>query len=184
VLVLLTAGGTAWAQPWGRTLSTEDLLDEVRQGNVSAAWLAERGIEGGIRVVPVEALGDLRTRFFAEVAPSDIPDLVTRLRDAGAVVDVSWEARRLTDLARAAQSQNRYFGVDGGDVRSYALRLAELVPDSPEAASLLLKVGEHMAWDAEAALRDGPPEVARTLVAQCLELVASHPRCLEVSSRL
>jgi hypothetical protein len=57
-------------------------------------------------------------------------------------------------------------------------------PDSPEAAALLRKVGEHMAWDAEAALVDGPPERASELVQECLELVPDHPRCTEVSGKL
>jgi hypothetical protein len=69
-------------------------------------------------------------------------------------------------------------------VKSYALRLADLVPESAEATSLLLKVGERMAWDAEAARVDGPPDRAQELVSQCLELVPDHPRCLEVSSQL
>ena len=66
-------------------------------------------------------------------------------------------------------------------MQSYALRLAELDPESDDAASLLRKVGERMAWDAEAALEDGPPDQADELLRQCLELVPDHPRCLEVS---
>ena len=184
IVLLLAGGATAWAQPWGRTLGPDGLLTQVRGGAVSAVWLTEGGMEGGIQVVPIDALAGLQTPFFVEVPPSDIPEMVRTLREAGADVDVTWEVRRLTDLAREAQARNRYFGLDGGDVRTYALRLAELVPDSPEAASLLLKVGERMAWDAEAALAEGPPEAARDLVDRCLALVAEHPRCIEVSERL
>ena len=184
IVLLLAGGATAWAQPWGRTLEPDGLLTQVRGGAVSAVWLTEGGMEGGIQVVPIDALAGLQTPFFVEVPPSDIPEMVRTLREAGADVDVTWEVRRLTDLAREAQARNRYFGLDGGDVRTYALRLAELVPDSPEAASLLLKVGERMAWDAEAALAEGPPEAARDLVDRCLALVAEHPRCIEVSERL
>jgi len=79
-----------------------------------------------------------------------------------------------------AQAQMRYYGLEGGDVRTYALRLAALQPDSPEARSLLLKVGERMAWDAEAALVDGPTGRAEELVRDCLALVPSHPRCQAV----
>lgn len=184
IVVLAAGGATAWAQPWGRTLELDGLLGQVRTGMVTDVWLTEGGIEGGIQVVPVEALADLRTPFFVALEAGEIPDAVRRLRDAGAQVDVTWETARLTALARDAQARNRYFGFDGGDVRTYALRLAELVPDSPEAASLMLKVGERMAWDAEAALAEGPPEAARDLVDRCLALVADHPRCLELSGRL
>jgi uncharacterized protein HemY len=58
------------------------------------------------------------------------------------------------------------------------------VPDSPIAASLLLKVGEHMAWDAEAALDERSPDAARALVEECLEVAPQHPRCLAVAGRL
>lgn len=182
--IVLAAGGvTAWAQPWGRTMDTDGLLAMVRSGTVSGVWLTDGGIEGGIQVFPIGALADVKTPFFVDVSEGDIPETVTRLRGAGATVDVSWEERRLMELAMAAQSRNRYFGVEGGDVKSYALRIANLVPESAEATSLLLKVGERMAWDAEAASIDGPPERAQELVNQCLELVPDHPRCLEVASQ-
>jgi hypothetical protein len=76
-----------------------------------------------------------------------------------------------------AQALMRYYGLEGGDVRTYALRLAALQPDSPEAASLLLKVAERMAWDAEAALENGPTGRAEEIVRDCLALVPNHPRC-------
>ena len=65
-----------------------------------------------------------------------------------------------------------------------AQRLGELDPESSEAASLLRKVGERMAWDAEAALQAGPPGDAERLLRQCLELVPDHPRCLAVAESL
>ncbi len=106
------------------------------------------------------------------------------LRARGVSVDASWEVRRLTELAVRAQRRNRYYGLDGGDVRSYALRLAELSPASAVAASFLFKVGERMAWDAEAALQDGAPERADELVDRCLALVPDQPRCLSVAESL
>ena len=183
--VLLAAGGaTAWAQPWGRTLTEDALMAEARRGSIPAAWLVDGGFEGGLRIVPLQAASDLQMPFFARVPEGDLSAVATRLREAGVDVDVSWEVARLTELAVQAQTRNRYFGLEGGDVRSYALRLAELVPASPEAASLLLKVGERMAWDAAAAMADGVPERASDLVEECLRLVAGHPRCLEVSQTL
>jgi serine/threonine protein kinase len=184
LLLVAGAGVTAWAQPWGRTLEPDALLARAVDGSVFRVWLRDGGIEGGIRLVPLEAASDLQMPFFTPVAEGEIPTTVQRLREAGVEVDVSWEVGRLTQLAVEAQQRNRYFGLSGGDVRSFALRLAELVPGSPEAASLLLKVGERMAWDAEAALAEGPPERARELVEQCLSLIADHPRCIAVSGSL
>jgi hypothetical protein len=48
----------------------------------------------------------------------------------------------------------------------------------------LLKVGERMAWDAEAALQDGSDEEAEELLTGCLDLVPDHPRCLAVRGEL
>lgn len=183
-LLLAAGGATAWAQPWGRTLTEDALMGEARRGTIPAVWLVDGGFEGGLRIVPLQAASELQMPFFARVPEGDLSVVATRLREAGVDVDVSWEVARLTELAVQAQTRNRYFGLEGGDVRSYALRLAELVPASPEAASLLLKVGERMAWDAAAALTDGVPERASDLVEECLRLVAGHPRCLEVSQSL
>jgi serine/threonine-protein kinase len=113
-IVLAAVGATAWAQPWGRTLDLDGLLARVQSGTVAGVWLTDDGLEGGIQVVPIDALADVKTPFFVDVAEGDIPETVTRLREAGATVDVSWEERRLMDLAMAAQSRNRYFGVEGG----------------------------------------------------------------------
>ena len=132
-------------------------------------------------MLPVSALAGVQTPFLVPLDQNEVSSFVERLREAGASVDVSWEVRRITELAVSAQSESRYFGSDGSDVQSYALRLADLVPESPEAAALLLKVGERMAWDAAAAEADGLPVDARDLVARCLELVPNHPRCLSMS---
>jgi hypothetical protein len=123
-------------------------------------------------------LAEYRTPFSAEIAESDIPEMIRSLRSRGVRVDVSWEIRRLTDLAVEAQERSRYYGLAGGDVRTYAQRLVELDPTSEIAASLFLKVGEHMAWDADAARAEGSPERAEALLSECLELVPEHPRCL------
>jgi serine/threonine protein kinase len=184
-LVLIAGGGAvAWVQPWGRTLDVEGLLAQVQRGAVSRVWLTEGGIEGGIRLLPLDVASRAPVPFLTPVAEDEVTAAVERLRAAGAVVDVSWQARRLVELAAQAQERGRYYGLDGADVRSFALRLSALVPDSPEAGSLLLKVGERMAWDAEAALTDGPPERAGELVRECLELIPEHPRCIEVSGAL
>jgi len=184
VFVLLGVGGAAYAQPWGRTLDTADFWSHIERGSITGVWLTEERMEGGIQVVPIEALQALLTPFNVPVLEGEVVGMVERLRAAGIPIDVSWEVRRLTDLAVAAQRRGRYFGLEGGDVASYALRLAALEPESQEAASLLRKVGERMAWDADLALRDGPPERAEDLVRRCLALVPEHPRCLEVSESL
>lgn len=156
----------------------------IQSGSVANVWITEDGAEGGVQLLPVATLVDVQTPFLIPLDETEIPSLVQRLRDAGAAVDVSWEVRRLTDLAVTAQTDNRYFGSEGSDVRSYALRLAELEPESQEAAALLLKVGERMAWDAAAAQADGSPADARELIDDCLALVPQHPRCVEVSGAL
>jgi len=181
-IVILGGGGAAFAQPWGRTLDDAALWRLVERGSISSVWFTEGGAEGGIQVAPIAALETVLTPFFVPVLEGDIPEMVERLRAASISVDVSWEVRRLTDLAVEAQRRGRYFGLEGGDVTSYALRLAQLEPESQAAASLLHKVGERMAWDADLALREGPPERAEELVRECLALVADHPRCLEVSA--
>ena len=183
-VLLLAAGAVGYAQPWGRTLDREALLAHVDRGTVSEVYLTEGGLEGGLQVVPVDALADLRMPFFVDVGEAEVPSVVRTLRDRGVAVDASWEIRRLTELAVQAQERNRYYGLEGGDVRSYALRLAELAPDSQEAASLLFKVGERMAWDADAAIQEGAAEQAQELVTRCLDLVPDQPRCVAVSQSL
>lgn len=184
VVLLAAIGGTAWAQPWGRSLDIDGVTALAQRGAVTQAWLMEGGVEGGVQVVPLDAASSLLTPFFASIDEGDIPLAVQRLRDAGVDVDTSFEVRRLIDLAAEAQGRGRYFGAQGADVSTFALRLQELVPGSQEAASLLLKVGERMAWDAAAAVADGSPEEAQRLVDDCLELVSEHPRCVEVAQGL
>ena len=174
VVAVALAGGAYFVQPWGRTIDAAELNSHLSAGTVNEAWLDDGGLGGYL------AVGPLASPFFTAVAESDLPATVGLLREAGVVVDTSWEVRRLRELAVRAQTLSRYYGLEGGDVRTYALRLAALQPDSPEAASLLLKVGEHMAWDAEAALQDGPAGRADELVRECLALVPNHPRCQAV----
>jgi hypothetical protein len=137
-------------------------------------------VEGGLQVIPIPAAASVLTPFFVPLDEGDIPAAVRQLEAAGVDVDTSWEVHRLTQLAAEAQARGAYFGADGADVRSYALRLEELDPGSADAESLLLKVGERMAWDAETALADGPAERGPELIRACLDLVPTHPRCLSV----
>jgi len=171
VVAIALSGGAYFLQPWGRTLDAQGLRERVRAGSVTQAWLDDGGVGGYL------AVGPLVSPFFTAVGEAELPATVTELRDAGVVVDTSWELRRLRELAAGAQASTRYYGVAGADVRTYALRLAALQPDSPEARSLLLKVAERMAWDAEVALVEGPTGRAEELVRQCLELVPDHARC-------
>lgn len=183
-IILVGIAATVYAQPWGRTLDMDGFWSHVDRGTISSVWLTDGGIEGGIQVAPIEALETMLTPFYLSVPENEFPVIVAQLRSAGVTVDASWQIRRLIELASEAQSRGRYFDLDGSDVRSYALRLGELDPESSEAASLLRKVGERMAWDAEAALQAGPPGDADRLVRQCLELVPDHPRCLAVAESL
>jgi serine/threonine-protein kinase len=185
LLLLVGAGGaTGWARPWGRTLDATGLMTQVEAGNVSALWFNEAGLEGGLRLVPVEAAADLLVPFAVPVPVAQRRELTRRLRDAGVAVDVSWELHRLMTLAASAQDRARYFDDEDDDVRALALQMLELEPTSLEAAALLRKVAERMAWDAESALAEGQPEVARELLEACLDLVDDHPRCLGVSATL
>jgi len=174
IVAIALAGGAYYVQPWGRTIDAATLASHVASQTVNTAWLDDGGVGGYL------AIGPLVSPFFTPVPESDLLRTVTELRDAGIYVDTSWEVRRLREMATAAQATSRYYGLAGGDVLTYAQRLAALQPDSPEAASLLLKVGEHMAWDAEAAQADGPPGRAEELVRECLALVPDHPRCQAV----
>ena len=174
LIAVALAGGAWFVQPWGRTIDAATLQSQVAAGAVNEAWLDDGGLGGYM------AVGPLVSPFFTAVAESELPATVATLREAGVFVDTTWEVNRLRDLAIGAQTLSRYYGLEGGDVRTYALRLAALQPDSREAESLLLKVGERMAWDAEAALEDGPTGRAEELVRECLELVPNHPRCQAV----
>jgi hypothetical protein len=174
LVAIALAGAAYYVQPWGRTMDLETLRASVRAGSVVRMWSDDGGLGGYL------SIGPLASPFFVRVSQADLPEVVRELRAAGVYVDVGWEARRLRALAQEAQARLRYYGLEGGDVRSYALRLAEIQPDSREAASLLFKVGERLAWDAEVALAEGPSGRAAELVRQCLELVPDHPRCRSV----
>ena len=176
---LAGGGATAWAQPWGRSLGTDALLSQASAGTIPAVWFTQNGVEGGLQIVP--GVAEVLMPFTVDVPDSERTALVLQLREAGATVDAAWEVRRLLDLASAAQSRGRYYGADGTDVRSYAELLRALDPDNEEAASLLRKVGERMAWDAEVARAEGPEGRAEELLATCLELVPGHPRCAEAA---
>ena len=172
LVALLLGGGAYYVKPWGRTMDMQALRASVASGTVLRTWLDDGGVGGYL------ALGPLVSPFFVSATETQIPEVVVELREAGVFVDASWEVLRLRELAAAAQARSRYYGIDGGDVRTYAVRLAALQPESRDAQSLLLKVGERLAWDAEAALAEGSEARAEELVQECLVLVPDHPRCL------
>jgi hypothetical protein len=174
VVVLLAAAVTLYARPWGRTLDVDAFWAQVDAGKISAVWLTDGGMEGGLQFAPIASL---QSPFFVELTDEEMVTQVERLRGGGLDLDVSYQVMRLTQLAVEAQERNLYFGAAGADVQSYALQLKGIQPESSEAASLLLKVGERMAWDAEAARSEGPPGRAEELVQACLRLVPDHPRC-------
>lgn len=170
ILVLLLAGAGV-VQPWGRTLALADLEARAADGSVTEVRLTSESLEGHLTIAGIPA------PFSVPVREDDAPGVVKGLRGTGLEVNTAWEVARLVRLAQEAQAQMRYFDRPGMDVRSYALRARTLDPGSPEARSLLLKVAERMAWDAEAALQDGSPEAAQELVQGCLSLVPDHPGC-------
>lgn len=175
VLLVVAAAGTGLLRPWGRTLDLQSLEGRASSGSVAWAQLSADGIRGAL------AVGPLTTPFRVPLAEDAVASAMTELRAAGLDVDTSWEVARIVGLAAEAQAEGRYFGAEGRDVRSYARRLATLEPDSPEARSLVLKVAERMAWDADAALRDGEPARAQELARACLELVPEHSRCIALA---
>jgi hypothetical protein len=175
IVAIALAGGAYFLQPWGRSLDAQALRDRAAAGSVREVWLDDGGVGGYL------AVGPLVSPFFTTVQESELPATVSELRSEGVTVDTSWEVRRLLDLAAEAQARTRYYGVPGADVRTFALRIAALQPDSREARSLLLKVGERMAWDAQLAVTEGPTGRAEELVRQCLELLPEHTRCRSVA---
>ena len=170
-MIVLLAAGAAVLQPWGRALELADLQARAAEAGVTGVRVSADGIEGRLPMGPVGV------PFRVRVSEEDVPGAVAGLRSAGLDVDTSWEVARLIGMAASAQSETRYFGRDGDDVLSYAQRAATLEPESAEARSLLLKVAERLAWDAEAARQDGSPEVAEQLFRECLSLVPDHPGC-------
>jgi hypothetical protein len=174
VVLALLGGAAAFLQPWGRTLTIEDVQASAAGGKVSWVRVAEVGFEGGLATLgPIPPMP-----FRVPVAAEGIAGAVGQLRQAGVDVDTSLEVDRLVGMAASAQSRTRYFGAPGDDVLSYAQRAAALEPESDRAASLIRKVAERMAWDAQAASADGAQERAQELVDRCLALVPDHPRCL------
>ena len=174
LVAILLLGAAYFVQPWGRTMDMTALRSSVLAGNVGRTWIDDGGVGGYLQ------LGPLVSPFFVRVPESDVPQVVRELRESDIFVDATWEVQRIRALVARAQAASQYYGIAGGDVRTYALRLAAVEPDNGEARSLLLKVGERMAWDAEAAVADGVPERADELISACLDLVPEHPRCLAV----
>jgi len=178
VVAILLLGSAYYLQPWGRTIDLEAVRSFAQSGVVDRTWIDEGGMGGYLK------LGPLVSPFYLRLPESDIPQTVLELREAGIFVDTSWEVERVRALVAGAQARAQYYGIAGGDVQTYALRLAAVEPGSGEARSLLLKVGERMAWDAEAALQEGSGDRAGELVRECLGLVPDHPRCLAASVEL
>ncbi|HSW30640.1 MAG TPA: serine/threonine-protein kinase [Longimicrobiales bacterium] len=170
-VAVLALAAVGILQPWGRTLDVQGLKDKSASGGIASARLAPDGVRGRLRLGPVPA------PFKVPLPEAEMAATVAELRSAGVELDTSWEVARLVGLAQEAQAAGRYFGRDGEDVQSHAQRLAALEPGNPEARSLLLKVAERMAWDADAALQDGEADRARQLREACLALVPAHPRC-------
>ena len=169
--------GLVMVRPWGRTLELSDLRSRAAGGEVTRVRVAPGGIEGRLSV-----LGFLPGPFRVSVGDPELPGALAELRRAGVEVDATWALDRLLQDAVQAQSAMRYFGSDGDDVRGYAERMTALEPGSPEARSLILKVAERMAWDAEAAFQAGAAGVAQNLLRECLALVPNHPRCEAVAA--
>jgi serine/threonine-protein kinase len=175
VAVLALGGAGAFIlRPWGVTLDAAEL--GARAGDIASARLTQAGLEGRLARGALPPLA-----FRSDVAQGERLAVVERLRAAGTPVDASWEVDRLVERAAMAQSELRYFGSPEADVRSYAEQAAAFDPGSAAAQSLLLKVAERMAWDAEAAAEEGAGERARELAADCLTLVPEHARCRAVA---
>ena len=177
-LVLFVGAGAALARPWGATLEPDEVRALAREGSVADVRVSEAGVAG--RATD----GWIPMFFEASLPEEEVPALVEDLRAAGVSVDTSAEVGRLIDRARRAQAEVRYFGPGDDDVRDLAQRAVALDPDNPEARSLLLKVAERMAWDAQAALADGSPDAARSLIRECLEIVPEHPGCITARQAL
>jgi serine/threonine-protein kinase len=171
-VVILVGAGAVFLQPWGRTMDVEDLKARAASGGVTSAFVTQAGIQGQLSVGPIPL------PYTVPVSEEGLPATVSDLRTAGVNLDTSYELARLVGLAAEAQAATRYFGSAGSDVQSFAERMAALEPDSPEARSLLLKVAERMAWEAQAAIQDGSTDVAQQLVQDCLAMVPNHPSCV------
>jgi serine/threonine-protein kinase len=163
--------GAGLVRPWGRTLTLEAFRGQAAGGSVLSVWLTQEGFRGRMAVLGLPA------PFHVPLAGEDATDVVRSLRDAGLEVDTSPEVARLVRAAMDAQRRMAYFGAPGSDVMSFAQEALSLEPGNPQARSLLLKVAERMAWDAEAALADGSPERAQQLASECLALSPDHPGC-------
>lgn len=174
VLLTLLLAVMGLVRPWGRTLTLEDLQAKAAAGEVTQVRLTPGGLRGSLAVFGIPA------PFRVTLDEGAESQVVASLRASGLEVDTSWEVARLVGEAQDAQSRMAYFGTPGSDVLTFARRALDLEPESPEARSLLRKVAERMAWDAEARMQDQDVEGARELARQCLELAPEHPACQAV----
>ena len=174
IVLVAAAAALLLIRPWGRTLDVAGL--SAVAGSVRTVHLTENGLDGTL-----SALGVAPAPFHVALTGDPAPT-VEQLRAAGVTVDTSWEVARLIQAAAGAQSAGRYFDAGADDVRSYALRVAALDPGNPAARSLLRKVAEHLAWDADVARRGGATAEATRLLGACLELVPGHPGCAEAQA--
>lgn len=170
-VVVVAAALAVLVQPWGRSLSEADLVALASDGGVERVWISDVGIEGSRSVFGIPS------PFRVAMDETEWPAAVTALREVGVAVDTRWAVHRLEAMAAEAQAEFRYFSEDGDDVRTIARRLEALEPGSRVARSLMLKVGERLAWDAAAAREASQPERAEVLLDACLDLVPAHPRC-------
>lgn len=179
-LPLVAAGGLGTVvlagllvmQPWGREMGLSEVLDRASQGDVGTVTLAAPGLRGTL------AVGPLQAPFRVPLPADELSRAVASLEAVGVEVDTSAEVARLVGLAAEAQRLMRYYHDSGEDVREYALRAEGLDPTRPEPRSLLLKVAERMAWDAQAMAAEGDANASEELVEECLALVAEHPGCM------
>lgn len=169
--LVLVALGVVFVQPWGRTLTLEEVRARAAAGEIREARLTAEGLAGTL------ALGPVPAPFRTPLQEGQPPAVVEELRSMGLKLDTSLEVARLIRQAAEAQRRMRYFGAEGDDVLTFASRARALEPESREARSLLLKVAERIAWDADAAEAEGAVDRARELRQECLSLVPGHPRC-------
>jgi hypothetical protein len=174
-LLILVGAGALMIQPWGRTLTLDELQAQAAAGAVCEVHLSSRTFHGQLAILGIPA------PFRTALREGEVVGAVGALRSSGLSVDTSPEVARLVRLAMEAQGRMAYFGSPGSDVQSFAEQALALDGENQEARSLLLKVAERMAWDAEAALADGDPERAGALASECLALIPDHSGCLVTS---
>lgn len=172
VVFVLALAVLGLVRPWGRTLSLSELEARAASGDVTIVHLLPGRLQGSLATLGLPA------PFSVSLEGVDETDLVASLRSLGLEVDTSREVARLIRDAQTAQRRMTYYGDPGSDVKSLALQARALDPESREAHSLLLKVAERLAWDADASIQEGDPEGARELARECLQLFPDHQGCL------